>query len=199
MNRRESLVSLLMLFLVVRFAAAETEPRVMTFVDGPTAGWIDGNLNSKLYDLFADADHFQAVPAEHSLSLAAWREEGLDSDHLIRVASQNGCRLALWCRVDREDLQSEKHFSLPFLLSQRRVSATLQVSYRVLDCIDQQVVESDRITLTRPGASALQYLDYGDADPGLYVSYQERKRLFDLLEEEAAKRIFSRLERITSQ
>ncbi|MCK4856980.1 MAG: hypothetical protein KAT58_03330, partial [candidate division Zixibacteria bacterium] len=177
----------------------QTERVLMVLVNGPETGWPERDLTTKLERLFGGKNKFELVPAIEAEVLAATREGRFRKVQLIDHGLRINCRYIVSCDLIREELTLERHFRIPFLINQNRVAAILELDYHVVDCYCGRVVHSDRFKKHRFGSSSMQLLDNSGADPDLYLSYPDRKRLFDDLEDDAAREIFAELERIAKQ
>lgn len=200
MNYRiTTILTLLLTLLLTASAWAQTERVLMVLVNGPEAGWPEQDIQRRLEQLLTSRNKFELLPAIEAEMLAEKMNGRFSKAELIEHGLQLDCRYIIWCDITREELTIERGFSLPFLVNQRRVTATLKLEYRVVDCYRGRLLVADEIEKRKYGPSSAQFLDDTDADANLYLGYLERKRLFDELEDDAARTMFAELERIAKQ
>jgi hypothetical protein len=168
-------------------------------VNKQASSWLDCKFDEKLVRLFADRTDLTLVPSAQDSSLQALNSGRFDQEDILKAGLDGHCRYVVWCDILRQDLKIERGFTIPMLLNQRKIKATFEVDYRVLDCYRGKLVASDKITLRRNGPSALQYLDNTDSDPALVMTYEDKLELFESLEQEAASKLYSTFDEVARQ
>lgn len=191
-------VAAVALLLAVSVASAQNGREVLVIADKSPNAWPDCQLEDKLQRGLVSEGII--VVAKKDLAEAIKQESSgrFDRMALIRAGSGAKCRYVIWCDVLKQEIKTEKAFSLPFLLSQRRIQGYLELDYTIIDCVERKTVTSDHILLHRSGPSALQAFESTDADPALQMSYPEQKDLFDKLESEAAEILVDHVRVLTS-
>ena len=170
-------------------ALAQTEKSVIIVVNAAGSTWPDGKFADRLNAVIAEHNGIEVADPESARELLDLSKGRFDKQQAIDQGIASEHRFVLWCDVKREDMKVEKGFSFPFLASQRRVIAQMEVEYRIVDCYKGRLVTSEKLKVKKQGPSSMQYLDFTDADPNLYLSYFDRKELFDKLEQEAADKL----------
>lgn len=193
------LIPLVVTLIAVGAVADKTDRITMILIKGPRAGWPEQDLRSKMERLLTSKNNFEMVPPIESELLAQALEGRFDKQELIDWGLRIDCRYIIWFDVVKEDLSVEKHFSIPFFASQRRVTARLDLDYCIVDCFRGRLIRTDRISGRKYGPSSLQLIDDLPADPDLHIRYPEKKELFDKLEMDAVGKVFAELERIAKQ
>jgi hypothetical protein len=170
-------------------AWAQAEKSVIIVVNLAGSTWPDGKFADRLNAVIAEHNGIEVADSESARELMDLSKGRFDKQQAIDHGIASEHRFVLWCDVKREDMKVEKGFSFPFLAAQRHVIAQLEVEYRIVDCYKGRLVTSDKLKVKKQGPSSMQYLDFSDADPNLYLSYFDRKELFDKLEQEAADKL----------
>lgn len=161
----------------------------MLVVTTPLSGWPDSSLREKLTRLLADRNDLQLVSDSKTASMQQQLEGRFNRQELIADGQTQKYRYVVWCDVIKQKLDVVKGFSLPFLMNQRRVAATLEMDYHIVDCYRGRLVASDKVSLRRNGPSTLQCLEDTDADPNLQMTYSEKKEIFDKMEIDASSKL----------
>ncbi len=185
----KALYKLLLPAVLMLTATALGQKSLAVIVDVAKSSWPDSQLESTIRSEIAAANGFQI--SEPSIVVRLREEIGdeFDKDRVAAAGLKCDQRFVLWCRIVEEQLRVEKAFAFPILFKQRRVTARLTVEYRIVDCYRGRIVGGDRLVVKQHGPSSLQIADFTDADPNLYLSYTERKDLFDRLEQKAVAAI----------
>jgi hypothetical protein len=193
------IILLAVTLVAVSAIADKTEKVTMVLINGPRAGWPEQDLRSKMERLLSSKNNFELVPPIEGELLAQELGGRFNKQELIDWGLRIDCRYIIWFDVVKEDLSVEKHFSIPFFASQRRITARLDLDYCIVDCFRGRLVQTDRISGRKYGPSSLQLIDDLPADPDLHIGYPEKKELFDNLETDAVGKVFAELERIAKQ
>jgi len=188
-SRLAGLVIGLLALAVSTTAQAQTDKSVIIIVNSTGSSWPDGNFQERLNNVVAEQNGIEIAEAEEARELLEVSGGRFNKQQAIDHGVAGAHRFVLWCDVKREDMRVEKGFALPFFAKQRRVTAQMEIEYRIVDCQRGKLVVSDKLKVRKQGPSTMQYLDFTDADPNLYLSYLERKEIFDNLEQEAADRL----------
>lgn len=179
---------------------AKTTTRItMVLVNGPELGWSEPQFAEKLERLIGGRANFELVSPLEARKLSEQLEGRFSREFLVDWGMHTDCRYIVWCDIIKEELDVERGFSLPFVVTQKRVAARLELEYRLVDCFRGRLLSADKVERKCYGPSAMQCLDNNDADPDLYFSYLDKKRLFDDLEASAAEEVFAELERVARQ
>ncbi len=179
-------------------AWAQAEKSVIIVVNSAGSSWPDGTFAERLNAMIAETSGIEVADTEDAEWLLDRSKGKFDKQQAVDQGVASEHRFVLWCDVKREEMKVEKGFALPFFASQRRVIALMEVEYRIVDCLRGRLITSEKVKVKEHGPSTMQYLDASDADPNLYVSYFDRKELFDKLEQAAADKLtdaFSELAR----
>ncbi len=185
-NRRVGLLTGLLIAALSSLAFGQTEKSVIIIVNSAGSSWPDGNFQERLNSIVAEQNGIEIAEAEEAWALLEVSGGRFNKQQAIDHGVAGAHRFVLWCDVKREDMRVEKGFALPFFAKQRRVTAQMEIEYRIVDCLRGKLVVSEKLKVKKQGPSTMQYLDFTDADPNLYLSYLERKEMFDNLEQEAA-------------
>ncbi len=191
--------TLLILALLVVPALAQSEKSVVVVVNVRQSQWPDGNLNAKLTDRLAASNGFELADSLEAVEVHERIGSRFDRQAAVDAGLSTANRFVVWCDLDRQQIATERGLAFPFLAKQRRVTARMNLTYRIVDCQRGRTVASEEIALKRFGPSSMQYLDFTDADPDLYLSYEARKELYDRLEEEAVEVVAARIEELARQ
>lgn len=178
---------------------AQVDKSVVVVVNTRESSWPDGTFPDQLNSRIAEFNGVELANAQLARELMERSEGKFNKEDAIEhgIATEN--RFVIWCDIKREEMRTEKGFSFPFLAKQRRVTAYLEIEYRIVDCFRSRLVASDRIKAKQHGPSTLQCLDFTDADPNLYLSYNERKDLFEKLEQKVADKLTETFAELTRQ
>lgn len=188
-NSTRRLLSLAIALILAVSAAAQDAKSVIIVVNTSSSSWVDGEFAERLNAAIGEQSGIEIADASDSRELLDLSKGRFDKQQAIDLGVASEHRFVLWCDVKKEEMRLEKGFSFPFIASQRRVTAHMEIEYRIVDCLKGRLISSEKLKMKRHGPSAMQYLDFTDADPNLYVSYGERKDLFDKLETEAADKL----------
>ncbi|MGB5105543.1 MAG: hypothetical protein WBP29_05370 [Candidatus Zixiibacteriota bacterium] len=170
-------------------AAAQDEKSVIIVVNTSASSWADGAFADRLNSVIAEHNGIEVADANDSRELLDLSKGQFNKQQAIDQGIASEHRFVLWCDVKKEEMRIEKGFSFPFLARQRRVTAHMEIEYRIVDCYRGRLISSEKLKMKSHGPSTMQYLDFTDADPNLYLSYSERKEMFDKLETEAADKM----------
>ena len=196
---RSVVIALLLLVLVVSSPAGQTTRITMVLVNGPELGWSEPGFAEKLERLLGRRKNFELVSPLEARALTEELQGRFSREYLVEWGLHTDCRYIIWCDIVREELEVERGFSLPFVLNQKRVVAYLELEYRLVDCFRGRLLSSETIERKTYGPSSMQFFENNDADPDLYFSYLDKKRLFDELESSAAAEVFAELEEVARQ
>jgi hypothetical protein len=192
-------VAVLLIAALTSFTRGHAERIVMVLVNEPQSGWRGQQLGAKLEQLVTSRNNFELAAALEVESVATDMQGRFSKNRLVDWGLKTKCRYIIWCDILREDIRTEAGMSLPHLIKQKRLTAYLDVDYRIVDSYRGRILHADRLQGKTGGASSIQTLDEAGADPDLYLSFTERRELFDALEAECAEKIFEQLERIARQ
>lgn len=196
---RPAIASLLILAFVFAVQANQRTRITMVLVNGHDTGWPEQDLAGKLERLLSTKGEFELVPLIEKDQLSQEVNGRFQKEQLIDWGLRIDCRYIIWFEVLREDLSLERNFSIPFVLNQKRITARLELDYRIVDCFRGRLIHVDQISKRRYGPSSMQLVEDSGADPALHLNYPERRELFDRLEEDAIDEVFAELERIAKQ
>ena len=168
---------------------AQADKSVIVVVNTAESSWPDQSFAKRLNTLMAEQSGVELAEPEDSDELKRASNGLFNKQQAIDHGVAGEHRYVLWCDVRREEMRIEKGFKLPFFAKQRRVTAYMDIEYRIVDCQRGRLMVSEKLKVKEHGPSSMQYLDYTDADPSLYLSYAERKEIFDKLEQEAADKL----------
>ncbi len=201
MARPLNSVILLVALLAAAFgaASAQVEKAVVVIVNTASSAWPDGTLAELLVDRIAETNGILVADSADARRVQDRIGLRFDKQAIVEAGLNNSYRYIVWCEIESEQVRVEQGFAFPFLAKQRRVTARLNLDYRIFDCLRGRTVASERLKLRRYGPSSMQYLDFTDADPDLYLSYESRKELFDRLETEAAEKVAAEVEDLARQ
>ena len=79
-----------------------------------------------------------------------------DKQAVLAEGQAEKYRYILWCDIVKQQLTIENGFSLPILLTQKRVRASLELEYHIIDCSRGRSVAADRIVVHGNGPATLQ-------------------------------------------
>ncbi len=190
-TNRITLIALLLASLLSIGVRGEDDRTLLLVVNSTGNAWPDCGLQQRLVSSLCDRGGLLLASPEHSEQLVRRLEGRFDKKAVLTEGQAEEYRYVLWCDILKQQLTIENGFSLPILLAQKRVKASLELEYHIIDCGRGRSVASDRIALRENGPASLQCIDYTDADPNLILSYPEKKALFDRLEDDAAKRLLA--------
>ena len=168
---------------------AQNDKSVIVVVNPGGSSWADGEFADRLNAVIAEHNGIEIADAEDARELMDLSKGRFDKQQAIDQGIASSHRYVLWCDIKKEEMRIEKGFSFPFIARQRRVTAHMEIEYRIVDCQRGKLISSEKLKMKSHGPSTMQYLDFTDADPNLYLSYGERKELFDKLEIEAADKL----------
>lgn len=189
----------LMILAVSTACFAQADKSVIVVVNTAASSWPDQTFANRLNVLIAEQSGVEMADPEDSDELKRASNGLFNKQQAIDHGVAGEHRYVLWCDVKREEMRIEKGFSLPFFAKQRRVTAYMDIEYRIVDCQRGRLVVSEKLKVKEHGPSSMQYLDYTDADPSLYLSYSERKEIFDKLEQEAADKLTEVIDELARQ
>ncbi len=190
----------LMLVAVLSISiTGQNEKTVLLIVNTPGSTWTDCGLLERLTRYLNDHNGIALVQPQQADELNRQMAGRFDKQVLLAEGVTQKFRYIFWCDVVKQRLDIENGFSLPLFFKQKRVKASLEVEYHILDCQRGRSVSVDRICVERHGPATLQSLDYTEADPNLLLTYVEKKALFDRLEEEAARKLLASFDDVSRQ
>lgn len=198
-TNRIALTALLLALVLAIGVVGQNERTVLLIVNGAAAAWPDSELRERLAGLLGDRDGLLLVSPERSEDLLRRLAGRFDRQAVLAEGQLEKYRYVFWCDVVKEKLTIENGFSLPILFTQKRVKASLELEYRIIDCSRGRSVAADRITIHANGPATLQCVDFTDADPNLLLSYPDKKALFDRTESAAAKKLVAAFDEIARQ
>lgn len=198
-NRLTGLLISLMIATTATVCLAQADKSIIVIVNTSGSSWPDEGFAERLNTLIAEQNGIELAEPEDSEGLKKASNGMFNKQQAIDHGVAGEHRFVLWCDVRREEMRIEKGFALPFLAKQRRVTAHMEVEYRIVDCQRGRLVVSDKLKVKEHGPSSMQYLDYTDADPSLYLSYAERKEMFDKLERDAADKLTEVIDKLARQ
>ncbi len=200
-SRRSNPIVLALLGLITLSppALAQSEKSVVVVVNVRQSQWPDGNLDGKLADRLAASNSFVLADSLEAVEVHDRIGSRFDRQAAVDAGLSTANRFVVWCDLDKQQIATERGLAFPFLAKQRRITARLNMTYRIVDCQRGRTVASDEIALKRFGPSSMQYLDFTDADSDLYLSYEARKELYDRLEQEAVEIVAERIEELARQ
>lgn len=158
-------------------------------VSASASQWPDTQLEGSIRAAIAGRNGFDLAERPVATQMAPELGTEFHLDRVVAAGLKAEQRYVLWCHVTEEQLRIEKAFGFPFLIKQRRITARLALEYRIVDCFRGRIVGGERLEFKQHGPSAMQIADFTDADPNLFMTYTERKDLFDRLEQRAAEAI----------
>jgi hypothetical protein len=201
MNRFSPLIGVLVAIVLLfgSVTANQTERVMMVLVQGPEIGWPEQDIQGKLERLITTRNNFELASPLATAVVAEELDGRVSKQILIAHGLRMECRYIVWCDIVREDLTQERGFGIPMVVNQKRLAVRLEIDYRIVDCFRGRILLTDRIKERRFGPSTAQFLDDTGADPGLHLTYVQRRRLFEELEQHAVETIFAELERIAKQ
>lgn len=198
-SRFTGLFICLLLTAMSAAAMAQVEKSVIIIVNTAGSSWPDGKFADRLSTAIAEQNDIEVADAEDVQELLLASNGRFDKQQAIDHGVASKHRFILWCDVKREDMRIEKGFALPFIAKQRRVTARMVIEYRIVDCYRGRLVASEKFQVKEHGPSTMQYLDFTDADPSLYLSYLERKEMYDKMEQEAAVKLTDAFDELARQ
>jgi hypothetical protein len=197
-TNRIVLTTLLLALVLAIGVVGQNERTVLLIVNGTNA-WPDCELRERLASSLGDRDGLLLASPERSENLLRRLEGRFDRQAVLAEGQSEKYRYVLWCDVVKEKLTIENGFSLPILFTQKRVKASLELEYHIIDCSRGRSVAADRFTVHANGPATLQCVDFTDADPNLLLSYPDKKALFDRTESDAAKKLIAAFDEIARQ
>jgi hypothetical protein len=198
-TNRLVLIALLLIFALSIGVVGQNERTVLLIVNGTGNVWPDCGLRERLASSLCDRTGLLLASPERSESLVRRLAGRFDKQAVLTEGQSEKYRYILWCDVVKQQLTIENGFSLPILFTQKRVEASLELEYHIIDCSRGRSVATDRIAVHANGPATLQCLDFTDADPNLLLSYSDKKALFDRAENDAAKKLIAAFDEIARQ
>jgi hypothetical protein len=190
------------LLLAIVFSVSLTgqnEKSVLLIVNGTAREWPECGLRERLERSLSDRNGLELADPKRADEMVRKVEGRFDRQTLLTDGRAEKYRFIVWLEVIKQRLTVENGFSIPVLFSQKRVKASMEIEYHILDCTRGRSVSNDRITVNKTGPAALECLDFTDADPNLLLSYPEKKALFDCLEDETARKLLASFDDIARQ
>jgi hypothetical protein len=192
-------LTLLLIVVLSIGVVGQNERTLLLVVNSTTNAWPDCGLRERLVNSFCDRSGLLLAPPERSENLIRRLDGRFDKNSVLAEGQSEKYRYILWCDIVKQQLTTETGFSLPILLAQKRVRATLELEYHIIDCSRGRSVAADRIVVHKNGPATLQCVDFTDADPNLLLSYSDKKALFDCIENDAAKKLIAAFDEIARQ
>jgi hypothetical protein len=191
---------MLLMALVLSIGVVGQNERTLLLVVNSTGNvWPDCGLRERLVSSLCDHSGLLLAPLERSESLVRRLAGRFDKQAVLAEGQSEKYRYILWCDIVKQQLTIENGFSLPILFTQKRVKASLELEYHIIDCSRGRSVAADRIVADGNGPATLQCIDFTDADPNLLLSYSDKKSLFDRIENDAAKKLLAAFDEIARQ
>lgn len=198
-RNRIALAALSLAFVLSISVVGQNERTLLLIVNGTGNVWPDCGLRERLVSSLCDRNGLLLASPESSERLVSRLAGRFDKQAVLAEGQSEKYRYVLWCDVVRQQLTIENGFSLPILFTQKRVRASLEIEYHIIDCSRGRSVGADRIAVYKNGPATLQCLDFTDADPNLLLSYSDKKALFDRAESDAAKKLSAAFDKIARQ
>jgi hypothetical protein len=196
---RITLTALLMALALSIGVVGQNERTLLLIVNGTGNAWPDCGLRERLVSSLCDRSGLLLASSERSESLVRRLAGRFDKQAVLAEGQSEKYRYILWCDIVKQQLTIENGFSLPILFTQKRVKASLELEYHIIDCSRGRSVAADRIVANGNGPATLQCIDFTDADPSLLLSYSDKKSLFDHIEKDAAKKLLAAFDEIARQ
>jgi hypothetical protein len=198
-TNRIALATLLLAIVMSVGVVGQNERTLLLIVNSTGIVWPDCGLRERLVSSLCDRSGLLLASPERSESLVRRLAGRFDKQAALAEGQTEKYRYILWCDVVKQQLTVENGFSLPILLTQKRVKASLEIEYHIIDCSRGRSVAANHIMVHANGPATLQYIDFTDADPNLLLSYSDKKALFDRTENEAAKKLIAAFDEIARQ
>jgi len=198
-TNRITLAALLMALALSIGVVGQNERTLLLVVNGTGNIWPDCGLRERLVSSLCDRSGLLLASPERSESLVRRLAGRFDKQAVLAEGQSEKYRYILWCDIVKQQLTIENGFSLPILFTQKRVKASLELEYHIIDCSRGRSVAADRIVANGNGPATLQCIDFTDADPNLLLSYLDKKALFDHIEKDAAKKLLAAFDEIARQ
>ena len=198
-TNRIALVALLLALVMSIGVVGQNERTLLLIVNGTGNVWPDCGLRERLVSSLSDRGGLLLASPERSESLVRRLAGRFDKQAVLAEGQSEKYRYILWCDVVKQQLTIENGFSLPILFTQKRVRASLELEYHIIDCNRGRSVAADRISVHKNGPATLQCIDFTDADPNLLLSYSDKKSLFDRTESDAVKKLIAAFDEIARQ
>ena len=198
-TNRIALTALLLAFVLSIGVVGQDERTLLLIVNGTGNVWPDCGLRERLVSSFCDRSGLLLVSPERSESLVRRLAGRFDKQAVLAEGQSEKYRYILWCDIVKQQLTIEDGFSLPILFTQKRVKASLELEYHIIDCSRGRSVAADHIVVHENGPATLQCIDFTDADPNLLLSYSDKKALFDRIENDAARKLIAAFDEIARQ
>ena len=198
-TNRIALTALLLAFVLSIGVVGQNERTLLLIVNSTGNVWPDCGLRERLVSSLCDRNGLLLASPERSESLVRRLAGRFDKQAVLAEGQSEKYRYVLWCDIVKQQLTIENGFSLPILLTQKRVKASLELEYHILDCNRGRSVAADRIAVHKNGPATMQCIDFTDADPNLLLSYSDKKALFDRIESDAAKKLIAAFDEIARQ
>jgi hypothetical protein len=198
-TNRFVLTTLLLAVIMSVGVVSQNEKTLLLIVNGAGNAWPDCGLQERLVSSLCDHNGLLLASPERSENLIRRLAGRFDKQAILAEGQSEKYRYVLWCDIVKQQLTIENGFSLPLLLTQKRVRASLELEYHIIDCSRGRSVAADRISVHGNGPSTLQCIDFTDADPNLLLSYSDKKALFDRVENDAAKKLIAAFDEIARQ
>jgi hypothetical protein len=198
-TNRITLTALLMALALSIGVVGQNERTLLLIVNGTGNAWPDCGLRERLVSSLCDRSGLLLASPERSESLVRRLAGRFDKQAVLAEGQSEKYRYILWCDIVKQQLTIENGFSLPILFTQKRVKASLELEYHIIDCSRGRSVAADRIVANGNGPATLQCIDFTDADPSLLLSYSDKKSLFDHIEKDAAKKLLAAFDEIARQ
>jgi hypothetical protein len=190
-------LTMLLLTLVLSFGVVgQNEKTLLLIVNDAGNAWPDCGLRERLVSSLCDRSGLLLVSPERSESLIRRLAGRFDRQAVLAEGQSEKYRYVLWCDVVKQQLTIENGFSLPILLTQKHVKASLELEYHIIDCSRGRSVATDHISVHGNSSSTMQCIDFTNADPNLLLSYSDKKALFDRIENDAAKKLIAAFDEI---
>jgi hypothetical protein len=198
-TNRFGLTTLLLALVLSVGVLGQNEKTLLLIVNGTSNAWPDCGLQERLVSSLCDRNGLLLASPERSADMIRRLAGRFDKQAVLAEGQSGKYRYVLWCDIVKQQLTIENGFSLPVLFTQKRIKASLELEYHIIDCSRGRSVATDHISVHGNGPSTLQCIDFTDADPNLLLSYTDKKALFDRIENDAAKKLVAAFDEIARQ
>jgi hypothetical protein len=179
-TNRITLTALLMALALSIGVVGQNERTLLLIVNGTGNAWPDCGLRERLVSSLCDRSGLLLASPERSESLVRRLAGRFDKQAVLAEGQSEKYRYILWCDIVKQQLTIENGFSLPILFTQKRVKASLELEYHIIDCSRGRSVAADRIVANGNGPATLQCIDFccrtRTKSPCLTTSKKTRRR-----------------------
>jgi hypothetical protein len=185
------------LMLTLCASVASGEKTFAFCVNGPETGFLESELESKLYhniiahpqvDL-VNPDTRDSVLKKHPEFAVAY----FDPDMMRQLAGFLGSRYVVWIAVEESDIRQSSRTWIPYVFKSYHRKCVLGVRLYVIDSYSGETIVARYYEEDKPGPSVLSHLDFDPNDAGLMESYSEVELKFRELEDDISEKITEEL------